>query len=144
MDQIGQVRAASELLAQRTVERVLDLVVQSLDVNELAQQVDVDALLSQLDLNAVIEKIDLNVLLSRVDVQALVERIDIDAIVQDTDIGAAIAMSSGHVADKAVDILRSQAVSLDDRIDHWVRRLLRRGGPGLAAPRTLPNTEAGT
>ena len=37
-----------------------------------------------------------------------------------------------------------QAVSLDDRIDHWVRRLLRRGGPGPAAPRTLLNTEAGT
>ena len=110
----------------------------------LAQQVDVDALLSQLDLNAVIEKIDLNVLLSRVDVQALVERIDIDTIVQDTDLGAAIAMSSGHVAGKAVDILRSQAVSLDDRIDHWVRRLLRRGGPDPAAPQTLLNTEAGT
>jgi len=144
VDQIDQMRAASELLAQRAMERVLDLVVQSLDVNELAQQVNVDALLSQLDLNAVIKKIDLNALLSRVDVQALVERVDIDAIVQDTDIGAAIAVSSGRVTDEAVDILRGQAVALDDRIDHWVRRLLRRSGPGLAAPPTLLKSEAGT
>jgi hypothetical protein len=144
VDQIDQMRAASELLAQRAMERVLDLVVQSLDVNELARQVNMDALLSQLDLNAVIAKIDLNALLSRVDLQALVERIDIDALVQDTEIGAAIAKSSGHAASEAVDILRGQAVTLDDRIDHWVRRLLRRGGPGLAAPPTLLDTGAGT
>jgi len=135
VEQIDQMRAASELLAQRVMERVLDLVIQSLDVNELAGQVD---------LNAVIEKIDLNALLSRVDMQALVEQIDIDAIVQDTDIGAAIAMSSGHVASEAVDILRGQAIALDDRIDHWVRRLLRRSGPGLAAPPTLLKTQAET
>lgn len=144
MDQIGQMRAASELLAQRTMERVLDLVVQSLNVNELAQQVDVNELLSQLDLNAVIEKIDLNELLARVNIQALVDRVDIDAIIQHTDIGAAIAMSSGHVTGKGVDILRGQAVALDDRINHWVRRLLRRSGPGLAGPPTLLNAEAGT
>jgi len=144
VDQIDQMRAASELLAQRAMERVLDLVVQSLDVNELAQQVNVDALLSQLDLNAVIAKIDLNALLSRVDVQALVERVDIDALVKDTDIGAAIAVSSGRVTGEAVDILRGQAVALDDRIDHWVRRLLRRRGPGLAAPPALIKTGAGT
>jgi hypothetical protein len=143
VDQIGQMRAASELLAQRTMERVLDLVVQSLDVNELAQQVDVNELLSQLDLNAVIGKIDLNALLSRVNIQAVVDRVDVDAIIQHTDIGAAVAMSSGHVTGKAVDILRGQAITLDDRIDHWVRRLLRRSGPGLAGPPALLNTGAG-
>jgi hypothetical protein len=144
MEQIDQMRAASELLAQRAMERVLDLVVQSLDVNELARQVDMDALLRQLDLNAVIAKIDVNALLSQVDVQALVERIDIDAIVRDTDMGAAIAMSSGHVTSEAVDILRGQAIALDDRVDHWVRRLLRRGDPGLAAPPPLLDTGTGT
>ncbi len=144
MDQIDQMRAASELLAQRTMERVLDLIVRSLDVNQLVQRVDADALLNQLDLNAVIEKIDLNVLLSRVDVEALVERIDIDAIVQHTDIGAVIVMSSGPVTGKAVDILRGQAIALDDGIDRLVRRLFRRGGPSPAAPPTLLGSEAGT
>lgn len=143
MDQIDQMRAASELLAQRAMERVLDLVVQSLDVNELASQVDVDALLKQVDLNAVIEKIDLNALLSRVDVQALAERIDVGAVLHQTDIGAVIAMSSGHVSHDAVDVLRGQAVAMDDRIDRLVRRLLRRGDPSLAAQAALVNGEAG-
>jgi hypothetical protein len=144
MDQIDQMRAASELLAQRAMERVLDLVVQSLDVNELAQQVDVEALLKQVDLNAVVGKIDLNALLARIDVQALAERIDVGAILQHTDVGAVIAMSSGHVTHDMVDILRGQAVALDNRIDRWVRRLLRRGDPGPTAPATLLNTEAAT
>ena len=143
MDQIDQMRAASELLAQRVMERVLDLVVQSLDVNELASQVDVDALLSQVDLNAVIEKIDLNALLGRVDVQALAERIDVGAILKHTDIGAVIAMSSRPATSEAVDILRGEAVALDDRIDRWVRRLLRRRDSVPAAPTTVLNAETG-
>jgi hypothetical protein len=108
---IDQMRAASEQVAQRIMERVLDLVVQSLDVNELASQIDVDALLKQVDLNAVIEKVDLNALLSRVDVQALAERIDIAAILQHTDVGAVIAMSSGRVTSDAVDVLLSWAAA---------------------------------
>jgi hypothetical protein len=137
-------RSASELLAQRALERVLDLVVQSIDVNELVQQVDVDQLLSQLDLNAVVAKIDVNALLRQVDVNRLIAQVDIEAIVQHTDLGAVIAMSSGHEATKAVDIVRGQAVVLDRRIDRWVRRLLRREGPGLVAPPTLLAHEAVT
>lgn len=144
MEQIDQMRSVSELLAQRVMERVLDLVVQSLDVNELVRQVDADALLRELDLNAVIEKIDVNALLRRIDVQALAERVDIDALIEHTDVGAVIAMSSGHVTGRAVDILRQQGVALDDRIDRFVCRLLRRGDPGLAAPRALIGSEAGT
>ena len=133
-DQLGQVRSASELLAQRVTERVLDLVVQSLDV---------DTLLSHLDVNAVIAKIDVNELLSRVDVQALAERVDIDAIVRRTDVGAVIVMASGRATDHAVDALRGQGVALDNRIDGWVRRLLRRS-PGLAGPPARLDPEAGT
>jgi hypothetical protein len=160
MEQIDPVRFLREQVGQRTMERVLDLVVQSLDVNELLRQVDVDALLSRVDVDAllahidvdallrhvdvdaVVEKVDVNALVSRVDVQALVERIDIDALVQHTDIGAVMVMSSGHVTSKAVDTIRAQAIELDGVVDRWVRRLLhRRRGP--AAPRTLLGTEAG-
>jgi uncharacterized RDD family membrane protein YckC len=139
-------RFASERLAQRTMERVLDLIVQSIDVNELVKQVDVDTLLSQLDLNTVIEKIDVNSLLRQVDVQALVEqvdvnrliaRIDLDAIVQQTDLGAVIVTSSGSVASTAVDLVRGQAVALDRRINGWVRRLL-----PLRRPRPSGTAEA--
>jgi hypothetical protein len=109
------------------MERMLDLVVQAVDVNDLVQQVDVDALLSRVDLDA---------LLSRVDLNRLLARVDIDALVEHTDIGAIVLMSSGRAGDKAVDLVRGQAVALDRVIDHWVRRLLRRRGPGLASPGT--------
>ncbi|MGH3170584.1 MAG: hypothetical protein ACRDN0_32485 [Trebonia sp.] len=149
MEQIDQMRAASELLAQRVMERVLDVVVASLDVNELAQQVDVNGLLSRLDLNAVMAQIDLNALLDRVDVQALAERIDIEALIQHGDLGAVIATSSGHVTGQMVDLLRGQAVALDRWIDRWACRLLHRGNPGLSAPLkteapALLKAEAGT
>jgi len=134
METVSQVRAASELLAQRTLERVLDLVVQAVNVDELAQQVDVGKLLSQLDLNEVVKAIDLDALLRRVDVQALAERVDIAAIVEHTDLGAAVVMASGPVTARAVDQVRDQAVTLDGRIDRLARRLLRRRGPGLAGP----------
>lgn len=149
MEQIDQMRAASELLAQRVMERVLDMVIASLDVNELARQVDVNGLLSRLDLNAVMAQIDLNAVLSRVDVQVLAERIDIEGLIQHGDLGAVIALSSGNVTGRMVDILRGQAVALDNWIDRWACRLLRRGdpgveGPGLPAPPTLLKAEAGT
>jgi hypothetical protein len=153
MEQTDQMRSGSELLAQRVMERVLDLVVESLDVNELVRQVDVNALLSRVDVNTLLSRVDVNALLSRVDVDALLsqvdvnalaQRVDIDAIVEHTDVGAVMAMSSGHLTGRAVDILRGQGVALDGRIDRLVRRLLRRGDPGLAAPRALIGSGAGT
>ena len=51
-----------EALAEKTAERVIDLVVRSLDVNALIQRVDPDAILD------------------RVDVIKLVHRVDVDAV----------------------------------------------------------------
>lgn len=144
MDGFDQLRSVSEVLAQRVVDQIVDLVVNSLDVNELVQRVDVNALLSELDLNAVADKIDVNALLSQVDVNRLLAQVDIDAMIAHTDLGGIIAMSSGHEASKAVDLVRGQAVALDDRIDRWVRRLLRRKEPGRAAEPALRNVAAGT
>jgi hypothetical protein len=153
VDPFNQVRSAGELLAQQTMERVIDLVVQALDVNELVQQVDMDALLSRVDVNALLGKVDVNSVLRQVDLDALLERVDInrlitrvdmDAITRQTDISAVITMSSGSVTKEAVDIVRGQAVALDRWIDYWVRRLLRRKGRELMSPPTLLNVGART
>jgi hypothetical protein len=60
-----------------------------------------------------------------------------DALVEETDLGAIIAKSSGGMASEALDLVRSQAVGLDQFIDRWVRRLLRRKHPGPSAPPAL-------
>jgi hypothetical protein len=141
----------AEALAQRVAERVIDLVIQALDVNALTQRVDVNAVLDQVniddilarvDVAALVERVDIDEILSRVDVGALLDRVDVNALagrldvgmlVEETDLGAVIARSSGGVASEALDAVRSQAVGLDRFIDRWAWRL-RRGGPRPSAP----------
>ncbi|MFY9929206.1 MAG: hypothetical protein WAK82_14465 [Streptosporangiaceae bacterium] len=154
----------AEALAQQVTERILDLVVRALDVNDLAARIDlnalagrldVDTIMKKIDLNALLDQVDLNALLNRIDVNAmldrldlrpildrvdvndLVRRIDMDALVQDTDLGAVMARSSGGLVSEGLDGLRSQAVGLDQFIDRWVRRLLRRKHPWPAAPSAM-------
>lgn len=142
----------AEALAQRIAERVVDLVVEVLDVNALAlrldlnavlarvnvndllRRVDVKALLDQVDVNDLMSRVDLDALLAQVDVNDLVQRLDIDGLVEQTDLGAVIARSSGGVATEALDSARSQAVGMDQFIDRWVHRALRRNHPGPVAP----------
>ena len=154
----------AEELAQQVTERVVDLVVSALDINEILAHVDLNALLSridldallahadlnallarvdvnvlvnQVDLNAVLARVDVNALLDQVDVNDLVSRVDIEALVQNTDLGAVIATSTGGVATEVLDAARSQAVGLDQLVDRWVRRLLRREQTGPDVPAAL-------
>lgn len=140
-----------EQMAQRVAERVVDLVLQVLDVNALLAQVDLNALLEKIDVAALLERVDLNAvlarvdtdtLLDRIDVNALLQRVDVDALVEHTDLGAVIARSSGGVASEALDAARSTTVGLDQFIDRWVQRGLRRKQPAPVAPRALLDGEA--
>ncbi len=169
MDPLGRLRSAGrrvtdpmEALAQQVAERVVGLVATALDVNALVARVDMNQLLSRVDLNALLARIDLNALLARVDmdevlrhvdVDAIVDRIDVnevaerldmDELVEHTDLGAIIARSSGGMATEALDAARSQAVGLDQFIDRWTGRLLRRRHPGPAGPPGLAGNPAGS
>lgn len=141
-----------ETLAEHVAERVLDLVVHTLDVNALLQRVDVNALLDRVDVpalldradvNAVLDRVDVDALVSRVDVNDLVRRVDMDSLVEQTDLGAVIARSSGGAASEALDAARSQAVGLDQFIDRWVQRALRRKHPAPDGPPGLCSGGAG-
>ncbi|MGH7735249.1 MAG: RDD family protein, partial [Gemmatimonadales bacterium] len=87
---------------------------------------------AKVDLDDLLARMDVDGIAGRVDVNAIAQRVDIDALALHTDIGAMIARSSGGVASGALDVIRSQAVGLDEWIARWVARLLRRGHP---APR---------
>ncbi len=126
-----------EALAQRVAERVLDLVVSAMDMNALLDRVDVNALLTRVDVDALLDRVDVDALLDRVDVNDLVRRVDVDALVEQTDVGAIIARSSGGAASEALDAARSQVVGLDQFIDRWVQRGLRRKHPAPAGPAAL-------
>lgn len=138
----------AEAVAQQVTERVVDMVVAALDVNELVARVDVNAILARVDVNAVLEKVDVNALLEQVDVNELAQRVDVAGLVEKADISAVIAQSSGGITREALDGLRTQVAGLDQLIDGWVRRLLRRKRPAprplLAAPSTRPAPPAGS
>jgi hypothetical protein len=144
-----------EQLAQRVAERVLDLVIEALDINALIarldlnavldridvarslERVDINALLERLDLNALLQRVDVNVLLEHVDINALAQRIDVDALVSQTDFGEIIAKQTSGIASGAMDAVRGQAVGLDGAIDRGVWRLVRRNASRPAAPELL-------
>jgi hypothetical protein len=114
-----------EALAQAVAERAVELVISALDMNALLELVDLNAVLDQLDIDRVLDRIDLDRLLARIDVDALVEQ---------TDLGAVIARSSSGVASDALDVVRSQAVGLDEFIARWIGRLRRRPYTGPPGP----------
>ena len=121
---------ADRLLDRVDVNRLLDRV----DVDALAARLDVDQAAQRIDLEELLRRIDVAALAQRVDVNKLVEKIDMDALVQRTDLGAVIARSSGGVAGQALDVVRSQAVLMDEVTAGLVERLLRRRArPGPSA-----------
>ena len=138
-----------ESIAQGIAQRVIDLVVESLNVNALLARIDLNALLARVDLNQelgrvdlnqVLSQVDLNELMARVDMNEIVGRIDIEALVKNTDLGALLASSSSTIVTEAVDLGRSHAVSMDDTIARWVSRL-RRNHTGRAGPPELQTAQ---
>ena len=89
------------------------------------------------DRDDLVRRVDVDAVLDRVDVNELLKRVDMDALVEETDLGAVIARSSGGMASEALDLARRQAVGLDQFIDRWVRRVVRRKRPWPAAPSAL-------
>jgi hypothetical protein len=124
----------SEMWAQAAAERVVELVVSALNVNELLDLVDLNAVLDQVDIDRVLDRIDLDRLLSRIDLNDIVKRIDVEALVEQTDLGAVIAASSSGVAGDVLDVVRSQTVGLDEFIARWIGRLRRRPYTGPPGP----------
>ena len=112
----GRLVPRSEAWAQAAIERAAELVLSALDVNE------------------VLDRIDLNRLLERIDLNEVVKRIDVDALVEQTDLGAVIAASSSGAAADVLDVVRSQAVGLDEFIARWIGRLRRRRYTGPPGP----------
>jgi hypothetical protein len=130
----GRLVTRREALAQAAIERAVELVMSAVDVN---------ALLDQVDLNAVLDQVDIDRLLERMDLNDIVKRIDVDALIEQTDLGAVIAASSSGVAGDVLDVVRSQAVGLDEFIARWIGRLRRRPYAGPPGPPGRPRAGAG-
>jgi hypothetical protein len=89
-----------EAIAQGVAQRVIDLVLEALDVNALIERINLNAvlarvevndLLRRVDLNEVLDQVDLNQVIDRVDVNQVLDRVDIDRLVARLDINKLIA-----------------------------------------------------
>src|SRR5262249_45091140 len=143
VDPVERVRSAGkrfaepvDSMAQTVARRATELVVDSIDMNALLGQIDLNKLIDQIDLNRVLDRVDIDrivsrldmdKLLSQVDVNALVDRIDMAEVLDKTELSAILTRSSSTVFSEGVDLLRSQAVGLDNFIARWMNRLLGRG-----------------
>ena len=153
MDPVEQMRSARKRLAepvdsmaQTVAKRATELVVDSLDINDVLARIDVNKLLNQVDVNQLLDRVDVDRLLARVDVNALVdkvdvneltERVDVNALVDRTEIKTVLARSSTTVFTEGIDLVRSQAVGLDDFLARWVNRILRRKQAPAVGPSAL-------
>ena len=154
-----------ESIAQGVAQRVIDLVLDALDMNaliaridlnvvlgrvelndllkrvdlnELVDQIDLNQVLERVDLNQIVDRLDMNKLMARVDVNQIVSQVDVEALVKNTDLGAIMVSSSSSIATDAVDLGRSHAVSMDDTLARWVSRI-RRNHTERAEPPELPS-----
>jgi hypothetical protein len=145
--------ARIEQLAQAVAERVVGLVLDAIDMDELLSRIDVDAVVSRVDVDKlidrvdvekIIERVDVEKIVERVDVEKIIERVDIDALMEKTELGSIIARSTTGVASEVLDVIRAQGVGLDDFFARWVNRLLRRTGETLPlGPPTLVAATSG-
>ena len=78
----------AEALAQEVTERVVDLLLNALDVNELATRIDLNAVLGRVDVDAILKKVDVDALLDRVNVDALLDRVNVDALLDRVNVDA--------------------------------------------------------
>jgi len=113
----------------------LDDLLARIDVNQLLDRVDVDRLLDRVDVNRLLDGVDVNRLLDGVDVDRLldgvdvnrlVDRVDVQAVTKRANVGGLVAQSTSQVAGSTLDVARRQAVGLDTLMMGLVDRLLGR------------------
>jgi hypothetical protein len=120
-----------EQLAQAVAERVVNIVMDAIDIDALLERIDVDAVVSRVDVDKLIDRVDVEKIIERVDVEKIIERVDIDALMEKTELGSIIARSTTGVASEVLDVIRAQGVGLDDFIGRLVNRILRRTNQDL-------------
>lgn len=132
----GQIESIAQGVAQRVIEIVVDALdvnalidrinlnavlnrvelndlLRRVDLNEVLDHVDLNQVLDRLDLNQVLERVDLNQLLDRVDMDKLMARVDINEIVGRVDIEAMVKNTDlGAIMVSSSSTVATEAIDL--------------------------------
>jgi len=82
----GRLAPQMEARAQVITERVITLVLDSLDLNAIIARIDLNAVLARVDIEEPIDRIQINEVLGRVDLNSLLSRVDLNAVVERVDV----------------------------------------------------------
>ena len=82
----GRLAPQMEARAQIIAERVITLVVDAVDLNEILARIDLNAVLRRVDIEEPIDRIQINQVLARVDLNALLAQVDLNAALRRVDI----------------------------------------------------------
>ena len=114
-------KGPADLLAQHVAERLIDILVQAVDINALLQMVDLNALLGRVDVNTPLKEVDLNALLERVDVNTPLKQVDLNTPLKQVDLNALLKQVDLNALLKQVDLNEVlEQVDVDavlDRVD---------------------------
>jgi len=114
------------------VQRVdVDGIVERVDVDRIIDRVDVGKIIDRVDVDAIVRRVDVDAIVRRVDVNAIVSELDIDSLVEKTELGSIIAKSTTGIFTEVLDVIRAQGVGLDDFCARWTNRVLRRPSDAL-------------
>jgi hypothetical protein len=97
-------KETAEVLAQRVAERLIDIVVQAVDINALLQMVDLNALLERVDVNTPLKQMDVNTPLKQVDLNALLKQVDLNALLKQVDLNALLKQVDLNEVLEQVDV----------------------------------------
>jgi hypothetical protein len=136
---------ASRLDLDAVAARIdLDAILDRVDIDQIASRLDVDAAAARIDLDPILNRVDIDQIASRLDLDAVVARLDLvalaEVVVEGIDLPAIIQSSTGSMASVARREVRWQGIGADERVEHIVDRVLRRGErqPGIPPEEPLP------
>jgi uncharacterized RDD family membrane protein YckC len=118
------VASLPERIAQPVAERVVALVVDALDVDDLVARVDLNAVLARVDIDSLLEGVDVDSLVARVDLDAVLARTDLATVVRST-----LASTAGGAGKDALRTARHHLAAADAAIGGRSDRLLGREDP---------------
>ena len=93
-----------ETIAQGVAERVIDLVIETLDVNALIERINLNAVLARVELNDLLRRVDLNEVLDQVDLNRVIDRVDVNQVLDRVDVDRLVARLDMNALIDRVDV----------------------------------------
>lgn len=136
-----EVQTIATAVAVEVVRRVLDavldqldltqLVIDRVDLNRVIASVDFEDVVGHIDIGGVMERVDIDEVVDRLNVERVIARLDMPRlaleVIDQIDLPEIIRASTGSVASESVRVVRMQTFGADRAIARVVDKLLGRG-----------------